>query len=353
MNDQKVNNQIVTKKERIHYIDFMKGLCIILIVINHVDNHFFDIVFPGLPNLNYALESFRIPLYFFLSGLFFKTYSGFSEFLRKKVNNLIITLFFFHFLCAILKLPLVIIANILRPGNEFGFGITDIIPPIFGRFWKAAGAIWFLAALFGVNVIFYAFRRFLNNVGIIIAAIVGSIIGYILMKYKITLPFEFDIALVALPYFTLGWGIKNAGFLKSMSADKWGFIVIVPCAILIYLYSSEIQLIHQNVPNYFMLYAIPFLAILSLFWVSKNLGKIPLISYYGRYSVIIVGTHQLIISYLSLAVRGFLSVRSPIIALAIFIIVMLAELIIIPTFVRYLPRFTAQKDFFLPGWKLS
>ena len=74
-------------KERIAYIDFMKGLCILLIVMGHVEGFSYDSIMPGL---NYALKSFRIPMYFFLSGLFFKTYGEFSEFLRKKVNNLYI-----------------------------------------------------------------------------------------------------------------------------------------------------------------------------------------------------------------------------------------------------------------------
>ena len=48
-------------KERIAYIDFMKGLCIMLIALGHVDDKIFDMV---LPNLNFALKSFRIPMYF-------------------------------------------------------------------------------------------------------------------------------------------------------------------------------------------------------------------------------------------------------------------------------------------------
>lgn len=82
----------VMPKERIAHIDFMKGLCIMLIALGHVDDKIFDMV---LPNLNFALKSFRIPMYFFLSGLFFKTYAGFGDFLRRKVNNLLITLLFF------------------------------------------------------------------------------------------------------------------------------------------------------------------------------------------------------------------------------------------------------------------
>lgn len=54
-------------KERIVYIDFMKGLCMILLAVVHCGCNLFDCIFP---NLAIALQSFMVPLYFFISGLF-------------------------------------------------------------------------------------------------------------------------------------------------------------------------------------------------------------------------------------------------------------------------------------------
>ena len=68
-------------KPRIHYLDFMKGLCILMIVAYHITpncNIYGD--------ANHMLMSFRVPLYYFLSGLFFKSYNGFADFTRRKVN---------------------------------------------------------------------------------------------------------------------------------------------------------------------------------------------------------------------------------------------------------------------------
>ena len=338
-------------KGRIAYIDFMKGLCILLIVMEHVPNaNFYDTL---LPNLDNTLKSFRIPMYFFLSGLFFKTYSGFNEFVRKKTNNLIITLLFFHFLCCIFRFPLVAIVHKIRPDILIHFDLIDVIPPFLGRFWRSAGALWFLVALFFVNIFFYLFHSFLDKKSVYIAVLLCSIIGYTLMKYKIVLPFEGDIALVGLPYFLLGYFIKQRNLLEPLKYDKLGFVVFVPSIIFLYFFSSNISFIYQIVPNYLQLYLVPFIAILSLFWFCKNLRYVPLICYYGRYSVIILGTHQILISYVYFFIKGFHTIEGILFSIIIFSIVILFEYYIIIFMVKYFPRFTAQEEFFKPGWKVK
>lgn len=79
-----------TDKKRIEYIDLAKGVCILLVVFAHIH--------PDLTRYSWGVffDSFRMPLYFFLSGIFFKRYSGIQEFAIKKVNNLIIPLLFFY-----------------------------------------------------------------------------------------------------------------------------------------------------------------------------------------------------------------------------------------------------------------
>lgn len=338
------------QKKRIAYIDFMKGLCIMLIVIGHTGGNVFDDL---LPHLNIALKSFRIPLYFFLSGLFFKSYDGFSDFLRKKTNNLIVTLLFFHFLCFILKYPFVEFIQSIRPDINLNFNFHDIIPPFLGRHWKTAGALWFLEALFLVNLIFYLFQKYLSKRLIIIAVFISSIIGYVLMKRHIILPFEGDIALVGLPYFLLGFFIKERGLQNPTKYDKWGYATFIPCSIFVYYFSEDINFLYQGVPNYLLLYLVPFVAILSLFWLCKNLKYVPLICYYGRYSIIILGTHQLHILYTYFIIRSIYPIEGNFMSLSIFVVVMALEVFVIMFMKKYFPKFTAQEELFKHGWKLS
>ena len=79
--------------KRIQYIDLAKGLCITLLVLYHVFIHQDDV-----PQVNRTLMVFLLPLFFFLSGLFFKEYENFCDFILRRVNKLLIPFAFFYFL---------------------------------------------------------------------------------------------------------------------------------------------------------------------------------------------------------------------------------------------------------------
>ena len=81
-----------TTKKRIEYIDLMKGLCILTVVALHFK------LFPEKSSLNYMRGAISIPLYFFLSGIFYKTYKGFIDLCIRKINKLIIPFLLSDFL---------------------------------------------------------------------------------------------------------------------------------------------------------------------------------------------------------------------------------------------------------------
>ena len=83
-------------KQRIEYIDLAKGFCIVLVVLVHIAA-FYTYQLPG----GDFFKAFRMPLYFFLSGCFFKAYRGFSDFAKRKVNKLLIPYLFWYVLTSV------------------------------------------------------------------------------------------------------------------------------------------------------------------------------------------------------------------------------------------------------------
>ncbi len=79
MGNEEINNEI---NQRIDFVDLVKGICIILVVMSHVGGIFDKIDYHSM------IDCFRLPLYFFISGIFFKSYEGFAGFLKRKVNKL-------------------------------------------------------------------------------------------------------------------------------------------------------------------------------------------------------------------------------------------------------------------------
>ena len=84
-NAKEMENQSI--KPRIEWIDTAKGICILLVVYSHV-------YMGDHPALLHFQDYFRMPLYFLLSGLFFKTYNNFHNFFIKKTNKLLIPFVF-------------------------------------------------------------------------------------------------------------------------------------------------------------------------------------------------------------------------------------------------------------------
>ena len=76
--------------------------------------------------------------------------------------------------------------------------------------------------------------------------------------------------------------------------------------------------------------------------VSKALNKLPLISYIGRYSLVVLGFHTFLVG----PMRFIFSFASPVgqYILSFIAIAILMRFLIIPISIKFFPYFTAQKD---------
>lgn len=310
--------------------------------------------------------SFRVPMYYFLSGLFFKTYSGFGEFARKKVNNIIVPLVFFYLVAAVWAFCIKVWPIQVKGTVPFEWkGLLDIFtdPRFNGTTgWHFNAPLWFLLSLFWVNVIYYGInavtgRQWLKWV--VVMAL--SVVGYECDVHKIQLPYMLDTSLVAIPYFALGAEVRKVGWLKPSKYDRWGVAVLVVVLSLIALWAhyaqQSIDIYMLVVPDYWALYVIPAVAILSLMWACKPLPRVPLICYWGRYSLVILGTHYFMRRPVSLAVIGAWKAcfSTPLLKWQCWwislIVIMLLELVIIWVSIRLFPYFTAQKEIRFPKKK--
>ncbi len=339
----------MTATRRIPFIDFMKSMCIMLIVMFHIDHDFFNSV---LPNLNNALQAFRLPMYYFISGIFFKRYGGFIDFTRRKVNNILVPFCFFIVLAYVLRL-LEFAVRWMFGAAPIDISLFHLIEPFCLRYWEMTTPIWFLLSLFWCNILFYVMQQWLKPMWIIyLVAMALSVIGYLCGIFHVVLPLELDTSLVAMPYFVLGHEVKRLGGLQPSRYDRWGVVALVMVVLPIYLLSDNIHLLNQALPAYWKLYRLPFVAILALFWACKSLPRIPVICHYGRYSLIILGTHTMIYVPLRFLLLHYGMDAGPMLSLVVFFITMLIEWPVIWLLKTYFPRFTAQEPFFKTDWKV-
>ena len=201
-----------------------------------------------------------------------------------------------------------------------------------------------MLSLFWVNMLYYPLQKMIKGVWVYVAVVVLSLAGWLMAHFGVELPMMLDTALVALPFFVLGREVKTHGGLEKHSYDKWGLVVLLPVLVILYLFAEKINIHVRMLPNYFMLYLMPFMAIISLFWFCKNLPHIPVITYIGRYSLVVLGTHSMVLGPVRRMVFSLVDNSYGSSWLVFAIAVLIEVLIIIPVMIRLFPKFTAQNE---------
>ena len=69
--------------KRVHYLDYAKGIAIILVVLGHIFSE---------GNIKTYIYSFHMPLFFIISGYLFNysNLNSFKEFIYKRINGILI-----------------------------------------------------------------------------------------------------------------------------------------------------------------------------------------------------------------------------------------------------------------------
>lgn len=132
-------------QKRIGYVDLYRGIGIILMIMAHIG-------FGGI--FDYYIHAFHMPMFFFVSGYFFKPDSAYI-FFEKKIKNLL--------------LPYFLYAIFIYLGWKVLFGNLEeslLRTLLYMNSTKfVAAALWFLTALFVANAVYWGiqmlFKRYI------------------------------------------------------------------------------------------------------------------------------------------------------------------------------------------------
>lgn len=292
------------------------------------------------------LALLRMPFYFTLSGLFFKDYGGLLPTIIKKVNKILIPFFFFFTGSYIIFVLLRTLLDI-----DINVGFLDFFTSP-NAIFSVNIALWFLIALFWANTIFFILHRYCHNIislGVISCAL--SATALFLFSGDYMLPLFIDSALVAMPFFFLGYCLRNTNFLYPNRFDRFSWIsitLLIAIAVGAYLLGespvitlSSIKIVGSPIFYFIGAFAIVIATIL----LCKKIGPLPFLKYIGRYSLIILGVHVSILQITRNVLYSFEMTDDNILfcITTFFVAISLSTLLIYPL-THYLPRFTAQRD---------
>lgn len=283
------------KKERLHYIDQLKGIAIFLVVIGHIiqmnskdfeNNVLFSIIY-----------SFHMPLFMFISGyVAFKStkaniFQSYFKFLVKRVRTLLIPFLSWQLLV-----------------NPFFFRDNTISNPIFkflNLVTHLSAGLWFLWFLFLLTLL-YSLFLFISNklnrkntvlIDVIVLAV--TLIPLLLIKHLQFVSYINSLILYFLFYF-LGIFISKFELIKSLISNSIVFSISILIFILLcrtYHFGDE------SGKNLLIKIILSCSSIISLYNIVKRFKWNPFIDAsiraWGKNSLIIYVTHFSIVSFLS------------------------------------------------------
>ncbi len=231
------------KPQRHTWIDYARGIAIILVLYRHV--------FEGIKNSGISIEqylpiehanilffSFRMPLFFIVSGIFVVgslQKRGFKKFLETKARLILYP----YFLWAILQITLQIILSDYVNANRGWHSYLELLyaPRTIDQFW-------YLYALFNVSIIYVAGIYFLK-IKTVYNVMIGLIFFYISIwafQSKVNLGFVGDILHYYL-FFAIGDAagslIKNEQNRKYFESWKLLLLLLIPFALTQYYFLQK------------------------------------------------------------------------------------------------------------------
>lgn len=154
--------------QRIGYIDIAKGIGILLVIWAHLE---------CCEYVRSAIYLFHMPLFFFISGMFYKDPSDAKVYIQKTLKKYVYPYVFF----LLAFVPITLILNLLQ--TKAGEGIE------FFKMFSASKTnvpLWFLMALCAHNVIYTALHKFVNIRHVV--CLLFFVMSYIVVTIHVNLP---------------------------------------------------------------------------------------------------------------------------------------------------------------------
>jgi acyltransferase len=291
---------------RSSWIDTLKGIGIILVVIGHLSANKYD-------NLVRYIYSFHMPLFFFISGYLFNL-NKYREvplkFLQKKVKTLLLPYLTFTVISYDFYMICDFLLRVYQPAiyneNILGKGIYFNLINIFLTQKELINTpLWFLLCLFTVEILFYLISRkyYKSQNNILYFIIFLSFVGYICSNYGSTrFPWKLDVAFTAISFYAVGFFFHNHYDKLFLERKVYIFFILLILHLVSCFKNESVNMISLSYGNYILFYISAFSGIYAYFYLAQTVQSSKVLEYYGKNSLIILGVHYIIISLLKYAV---------------------------------------------------
>jgi fucose 4-O-acetylase-like acetyltransferase len=301
------NEEII--KNRICWVDYAKAIGIILVVYGHIVRglHKSGIIMPNdlYKLIDSIIYSFHMPLFFFLSGLFFYnslSKQGGIKLILSKIDNIVYPYIIWSIIQGLIEVQFSQYTN-----NHISYG------EIFTLFWSPRAQFWFLYALFIIFVLASMMYSVASKKMIIITFLLSSVV-YI---YPSILPQGFIFGFISQNFVFFSLGVVFSLYHNEKNRTSLLYVV---CMVLLFVFSQYIfhgymhlDYLNKGIAS-LMLSIISIVAIISL---SQSISKkhYRFLSFLGKSSMAIYLMHVIAGSGVRIILKKGLGIDSFIIHL--------------------------------------
>lgn len=298
---------MVQKKVRQSWVDYARGVAIILVLYRHVfegiKSSGIDVSnFLYLEHFNIMFFSFRMPLFFIVSGIFLSASFAKRGF-RKYVENKFKIILYPYFLWGCLQITLQIIFSKYVNGVRTPFDYLYLFyqPNEIEQFW-------YLYALFNVSVL-YVILKYIARLGMGYQVAIGGVMYFAAAyfhRHGTNLGFLLDIfhnyIFIVIGDLIHTW-IRNTKRIRLFQSWKLFFILIIPFIISqgYFLYKNmqfsgmKYRYVEYFEPLYFLLIALTGCAfVISACFLLQRYERPHWLKVLGRYSLYIYVSHVIV-----------------------------------------------------------
>ena len=175
---------------------------------------------------------------------------------------------------------------------------------------------------------------------------IGSI-GVALSLIKVNMPMYLDSSLSSLPFFVFGYYInKRTRLLEEHPWDKYDILISIVLFAVVFVFAKHYSLKFNKFPsvlNAVLAYPCGFMGTMAIILLCKKIKTLPIITFLGRYSIMILVTHVMVLKLFAPIVAWIGLSGWWAFALNL-VFTLLSYLAIIPFMKKFMPHVTAQKD---------
>jgi len=281
--------------QRESWADSYKAVAIFFVVLGHrvLINH--EIVT--------WIYSFHMPMFFFISGVFFNPKGSFIDYAQNKVKSLL--------------MPYIVFAPMLFLfwyfiGRNYGESVNgnysvnlNLLGIIYSQYneWMQWGIqMWFLPCLFITSLLYYYLHyRFKKRILLLIIIILGFL-GFLYGNYStIRLPWSIDVAFISLFFFGLGHSCKT--YILRINYNRLASVFLSGILLVLSFYlanmNGRVDLFGMSFQNSFIYIFNALLGITTFVLISKLIPGNKVFSFIGQNTLVIFVFHKIAGSVIS------------------------------------------------------